>query len=76
MSVHTDKRRSGTSCEVFWGSHGCCLEPGHDGPHLCTCATEAPEEGVDVGQPPYYGEATRFYGADAERLGLPLVSAP
>ena len=66
------------SCRVYWGSHGCCLERGHDGPHLCDCADD---EGVDpvtrlylddpncvnVGAPPYYGPKTRFYGEDATR---------
>jgi len=22
-------------CDTFWGSHGCDLPPGHDGPHVC-----------------------------------------
>ena len=22
-------------CNVFWGSHGCDLEDGHDDPHFC-----------------------------------------
>lgn len=26
---------SGPTCNWFWGSHGCSLEPGHDGLHLC-----------------------------------------
>ncbi|HEV2452528.1 MAG TPA: hypothetical protein VGS62_11460 [Streptosporangiaceae bacterium] len=26
-----------------------------------------------VAKPPYYGPETRFYGDDAEALGLPLV---
>jgi hypothetical protein len=63
-------------CCVYWGSHGCNLERGHDGPHLCDCADD---EGVDpktreyvdepgifnVGAPPYYGPDTNFYGEDA-----------
>lgn len=61
---------------MYWGTHGCRLERGHDGPHLCTCADD---EGVDpvtrlyfdepdvinVGAPPYYGPGTNFYGEDA-----------
>ena len=47
-------------CRVYWGSHGCHLERGHDGPHLC-------DEDCSVGAPPYYGPdvVTRFYGEDA-----------
>lgn len=22
-------------CDTFWGSHGCDLVKGHEGPHLC-----------------------------------------
>lgn len=28
------------SCDVYWGSHGCYLVRGHDGPCLCECASE------------------------------------
>lgn len=58
-------------CRVYWGSHGCCLKRGHEGPHICDCAVEDPEprdnaDGtVNVGAPPYYGPETRFYGEDA-----------
>lgn len=51
-------------CRVYWGSHGCCLPRGHDGPHLCDCADVPPELG-GVGKPPYYGPSTQFYGEDA-----------
>ncbi len=61
-------------CRVFWGSHGCRLERGHQGPHLCECAhpdwQNCPEgfkdsDGVlNVGAPPYYGPETIFYGED------------
>lgn len=76
------------SCRVYWGSHGCHLERGHDGPHVCICASD--DEGqynpktreyydapncFNVGAAPYYGPETRFYGEDAEALGLPLVNA-
>lgn len=65
-----------TGCRVYWGSHGCKLERGHDGPHLCSCTDDPgidPEtkEYIDdpgcfnVGAPPYYGPETRFYGEDA-----------
>lgn len=59
-------------CRVYWGSHGCMLERGHDGPHVCDCAGD-PEIQERVGKPPYYGADTLFYGEDAEALGLPLV---
>lgn len=55
-------------CRVYWGSHACALERGHDGPHLCSCADIPPEHG-GVGGPPYYGPGTRFYGEDT---GLPV----
>jgi hypothetical protein len=66
-------------CEVFWGSHGCNLEKGHEGFHRCCCTD--PEEGevidpvtrtyvggemdgvLNVGTWPYYGPETKFYGA-------------
>lgn len=69
-------------CRVYWGSHGCMYERGHGGPHECACAFDEQgnrepredEDGVEnVGAPPYYGSDTRFYGEDAELLGLPLV---
>lgn len=25
----------GPICDTYWGSHGCDLAPGHDGPHQC-----------------------------------------
>lgn len=64
-------------CRVYWGSHGCELERGHDGPHLCSCADDPgvdPETGeyvddpgcLNVGAPPYYGTKTIFYGEDAQ----------
>jgi hypothetical protein len=75
-------------CDVYWGSHGCGLERGHDGPHLCSCADNdgidaasreyVNEPGVfNVGAPPYYGPETRFWGADttpAERRKAQGVS--
>jgi len=63
-------------CEVYWGSHGCRLERGHQGPHLCECCRCTVHRAglCCVGAPPYYGPDTRFYGDDARRLGLPLVA--
>jgi len=65
-------------CRVYWNTHGCALERGHDGPHVCNCAIE--DEGTfdpetheyyddpgcfNVGAPPYYGPDTNFFGEDA-----------
>jgi hypothetical protein len=47
-------------------------ERGHVGDHICECIHEAGPG--NVAAPPYYGPYTRFYGEDAEALGLPLVS--
>jgi len=62
-------------CRVYWGSHGCTLKRGHNGPHCCDCADEGgfdPETReyyddpgcFNVGAPPYYGPGTTFYGED------------
>ena len=62
------------ACEVYWGSHGCARPHGHEGDHWCDCC-ECDDHPADdagcVAGPPYYGPDTRFYGDDAERLGLP-----
>lgn len=65
----------GEDCRVYWGSHGCYLPRGHDGPHLCECAFSGNagndprgdniEAALNVGAPPYYGAGTNFYGEDA-----------
>lgn len=57
------------ACRVYWGTHGCRLERGHDGPHVCVCvddkdACDTPTT-MNVGGPPYYGPDTHFYGEDA-----------
>ena len=31
----------GVSCHTYWGSHGCALVAGHDGPHVCGEGEEA-----------------------------------
>lgn len=68
-----------TACRTYWGSHGCRLERGHDGEHLCDCTfnedgslkphMDSPEGIADdngnVGRAPYYGPDTNFYGEDA-----------
>jgi hypothetical protein len=61
-------------CRVYWGSHGCALERGHHGPHVCVCAPLLARllrqllpwhrQAGEVGAPPYYGADTRFYGED------------
>lgn len=73
-------------CRVYWGSHGCRHPRGHSPeiPHECDCCEceNHPDPDPDnpgskpscVAKPPYYGERTRFYGEDAEALGLPMVS--
>ena len=49
-------------CRVYWASHGCMYERGHDGPHECDC-------GEDSADHPMFGP-THFYGEDAEALEL------
>jgi hypothetical protein len=67
------------NCRVYWGSHGCCFERGHEGDCACDCcdcppdhdhAQPAYENVYCVARPPYYGEITRFYGEDVEARGL------
>lgn len=67
-------------CRVYWGSHGCCLERGHDGEHLCICTFAEDgsllphmddDDNGNVGRAPYYGPDTRFYGDDAQSLLSP-----
>lgn len=67
-----------SGCRVYWGSHGCHEPRGHgpDVPHACDCCeceTHPDPDSGCVARPPYYGDGTRFYGEDAEALGLPLV---
>lgn len=63
------------ACRVYWGSHGCRHDRGHDGDHECDCCEcqQHPDDAGCVAGPPYYGPDTRFYGEDAEALGLPLT---
>lgn len=60
-------------CRVYWGSHGCDLERGHDGHCECCCCCDGEHEGGGscVGMHPYYGPETRFYGEDVGARGLP-----
>jgi hypothetical protein len=65
-------------CRVYWGSHGCRHPRGHppEVPHECDCCECGPGacKPSCVARPPYYGPETRFYGEDAEALGLPGFS--
>ena len=82
-----DSRDAVQHCRVYWGSHGCTHPRGHSPEisHACDCCTceQHPDPDPDnpngepscVAAPPYYGEHTRFFGEDAEALGLPLVAA-
>jgi hypothetical protein len=66
--------RERDECQVYWGSHGCRLDSGHNGPCECECCDcDGACDPECVAKPPYYGEKTRFYGADARTRGLPLV---
>ena len=65
-----------TWCDTYWGTHGCDLPRGHDGPCDCGCCTCEEEGGthphpdpnepnyICVSKPPYYGPETTFYGDD------------
>jgi hypothetical protein len=59
-------------CRVYWGTHGCALRRGHDGPHDCQCCDCPPglhpndsHNVLCVSTAPYYGPDTGFYGEDA-----------
>jgi hypothetical protein len=54
-----------SECRVYWGSHGCDLERGHTGEHVCLLCYDPDDAGGYVGAPPYYGPDTQFYGEDA-----------
>jgi len=69
-----------TGCDVYWGSHGCHRERGHEGDCECDCChcgehhpfPDWPDEDVlCVAKAPYYGPDTRFYGDDVAVRGLP-----
>jgi hypothetical protein len=78
-------RRGGLEnpCRVYWGSHGCHLERGHDPDCECDCCEceNHPDPDPDnpgcapscVAKAPYYGPETRFYGEDAAARGLPQL---
>lgn len=63
--------RADPPCRVYWGTHGCELQRGHEGQHDCGCC-DCPDHDADhedtgcVGKAPYYGPHTNFYGEDAE----------
>lgn len=52
-------------CDTYWGSHGCDLDFGHDGPCICKrCHGDNLTPCGDrdcVGCPPYYGPSTEFF---------------
>ncbi len=70
-------------CRVYWGSHGCDLERGHEGDCECLCCDCPPghhpwidwpsEHVLCVAKAPYYGAETRFYGEDVRERGLPHI---
>lgn len=52
-------------CDTYWGSHGCNLPRGHEGPCRCDCVDNFVWQGPgNVGGAPYYGPETKFYGDD------------
>jgi hypothetical protein len=67
-------------CRVYWGSHGCERERGHEGFHLCDCCecedhignrgecSDGDGEYLCVATWPYFGEGTSWYGEDAPAL--------
>lgn len=61
-------------CRVYWGSHGCHLQRGHEGTcqcDCCDCADHPDDDSGCVAKAPYYGKNTRFYGEDVASRGLP-----
>lgn len=72
MADQTAATVANVFCRVYWGSHGCALPSGHDGPHECACC-ECEDHERDhelngcAAKPPYYGPGTGFYGVDAEQ---------
>lgn len=78
-------------CRVYWGSHGCNLARGHEGPHRCSCADDddmdcdpltriilrGDGEGcLSVGAFPYYGPETNFYGEDVRENEMKILITP
>lgn len=74
MSVtDAEFRKHPTFCDTFWGTHGCSLEPGHEG--FCICDDrELDEDGQPIGElqdlvrdkavpavPPYNGPDTWWH---------------
>lgn len=84
MNDATEERTWGTpDCRVYWGSHGCHLQRGHEGHCECDCC-DCPEgthpnpdpNVLCVAKFPYYGPETRFYGEDVASRGLPDRDVP
>lgn len=67
--------RGARDCRVYWGSHGCQFERGHEQPCRCDCCGDdcGPEHNGCAGSPPYYGPDTHFYGEDVAARGMPSV---
>jgi hypothetical protein len=66
------------ACRVYWGSHGCDLARGHEGPcdcGCCECESHPDPDSGCVGKFPYYGPDTNFYGEDVDARGLPHLRA-
>lgn len=65
-----ERRPAGwVDCDVYWGSHGCSLERGHDGDHwcyCCDCENHPDHDSGCVAGPPYYGPDTNFFGDDVD----------
>lgn len=73
IEAYRERLNNGTYCRVYWGSHGCKYERGHEGDHICACCecNEHPEQDEEgawcAGAPPYYTTIdleTMFFGAD------------
>ena len=64
--------RPASTCDVYWGSHGCGRKPNHGGGHRCDCCRFPRLHFIlhrktgCVGARPYYGKETFFYGDDAK----------
>jgi hypothetical protein len=65
MGEPRDPRYPPGKCNTFWGSHGCDLLFGHDGP--CVCGANDPDglDGLCTEYTP--GEGVRFYDANGRR---------
>lgn len=60
-----DPRYRPDNCNTFWGSHGCDLPYGHDGP--CICGSRDPDGLCTQYEP---GVGVRFYHLGDELYGF------